>query len=128
MGFDSIPEDVEEFIRRRIDSVAQLEALLMTRSAPQAEWSVAVLAKRLYVSEKQAADLMARLFTDGFLIKAGSSSLYQYQPDSDELRQLVDRVAESYSKHLVPITNLIHSKPQTRVREFADAFKLRRDE
>jgi len=128
MGFDSIPEDVEEFIRKRIDSVAQLEALLMTRSTPQAEWSVAVLAKRLYVNEKQAADLLARLFTDGFLIQAGSPSLYQYQPNSDELRQLVDRVAESYSKHLVPITNLIHSKPQTRVREFADAFKLRRDE
>jgi len=128
MGFDSIPEDVEQFIRKRIDSVAQLEALLMMRSAPQAEWSVAVLAKRLYVSEKQAADLLARLFTDGFLIKAGSPSLYRYQPNSDELRQFVDRVAESYSKHLVPITNLIHSKPQTRVREFADAFKLRRDE
>jgi len=103
MGFDSIPEDVEQFIRKRIDSVAQLEALLMTRSAPQAEWSVAVLAKRLYVSEKQAADLLARLFTDGFLIKAGSPSLYQYQPNSDELRQLVVRHAKDDGLRVQPL-------------------------
>jgi hypothetical protein len=41
---------------------------------------------------------------------------------------MVDRLAELYSKYLIPVTHLIHSKPQTRVREFADAFKLRKEE
>jgi hypothetical protein len=129
MGNDFIPGDVEEFIRKRIDSVAQLEALLLIRSDPDAEWSVEVLARRLYTSEKQAVESVERLHSDGLLIcKAGHPSLYQYQPGSNELREIVDRVAEAYSKHLVPITNLIHSKPTTRVQEFADAFKWRKDE
>lgn len=129
MGNDFIPGDVEEFIRKRIDSVAQLEALLLIRSDPDAEWSVVVLAGRLYTSEKQAVESVERLHNDGLLIrKAGSPPLYQYQPNSAELREMVDRVAEAYATHLVPITNLIHSKPTTRVQEFADAFRWRKDE
>jgi hypothetical protein len=129
MGNDFIPGDVEEFIRKRIDSVAQLEALLLTRSDPEAEWSVGMLAKRLYTSEVQAIESVEALYSDGLLIRrAGPPVLYQYQPSSIELRELVDRVAEAYTKHLVPITNLIHSKPKTRVQEFADAFKWRKEE
>lgn len=129
MGNDFIPGDVEEFIRKRIDSVAQLEALLLIRSDPEAEWSVEVLARRLYTSEKQTLESVERLHSDGLLIcKSEHPPSYQYQPSSSELRELVDRVAEAYAKHLVPITNLIHSKPKTRVQEFADAFRWRKDE
>jgi hypothetical protein len=129
MGNDFIPGDVEEFIRKRIDSVAQLEALLLTRSDPEAEWSVGMLAKRLYTSEVQAIESVEALYSDGLLIRrAGPPVLYQYQPGSIELRELVDHVAEAYTKHLVPITNLIHSKPKTRVQEFADAFRWRKEE
>src|SRR5687767_1986472 len=119
MGNDLIPGDVEEFVVKRIDSVAQLEALLLARSEPEVEWSVGMLAKRLYTSEVQAIESVEALYSDGLLIRrAGPPVLYLYQPSSGELRELVDRVAEAYAKHLVPITNLIHSKPQTRVQEF----------
>ncbi len=40
MDSDFIPADVEQFIRKRIDSVAQLEALLLLRSNDQVDWSV----------------------------------------------------------------------------------------
>jgi hypothetical protein len=35
-------------------------------------------------------------------------------------------VAALYAANLIPVTNLIHAKP-SRIREFADAFKLRKD-
>ena len=38
------------------------------------------------------------------------------------------RVAELYARYLIPVTQLIHAKPLTRVQEFADAFKLKKDE
>jgi hypothetical protein len=41
---------------------------------------------------------------------------------------MVGEVVEAYSKYLIPVTNLIHSKPQTRVQQFAEAFKLRKQE
>jgi hypothetical protein len=39
---------------------------------------------------------------------------------------MVERLAGSYANHLIQVTNLIHGKPR-RLREFADAFKLRKD-
>jgi DNA-binding IscR family transcriptional regulator len=126
---DLIPEDVRQFILKSIDSIAQLEALLLLYRSPEEEWSISAVAQRLYIPEQEASPLLARLQAEGLIVaRAGESLLFQYQPDSIELAELVKRVAEIYSKHLVPVTNLIHSKPRTRIQEFADAFKLRKDD
>jgi hypothetical protein len=70
---------------------------------------------------------VAHLYSPGFsAVKNNVSLAYRYQPDSPKLAEMVDRLAEFYSKYLVPVTNLIHSKPQTKVQQFAAAFKLRK--
>ena len=51
---------------------------------------------------------------------------YRFSPASDDLSRVVELLAEYYKRHLIPITNLIHSKPR-RIRQFADAFKLKRE-
>jgi hypothetical protein len=129
MSEEPIPHDVKQFINESIDSIAQLEALLLLRGSPHKEWSAQDVAKRLYIGEQETVPLLVRLIAEGLVIVNGDRPpLYQYHPDSDDLALLADRLAETYSKHLVPVTNLIHSKPRTRVQEFADAFKLRKDE
>jgi len=123
-----IPEDIEQFIVEKIDSVAEMEALLLLRSKPEASWSIASLAKRLYIAEEQTAIVLDHLCREGLLtISSNEQPSYRYQPMSLELQNSVDRVAEMYTKHLVPVSNLIHSKPRARVQEFADAFRLRKD-
>lgn len=129
MGYDLIPGDVEQFILKHIESVAQLEALLLLRSDSNVGWNAGELSKRLYISEKETAEVLSRLHADGFVVaKTRKPTAYGYEPNTPELRQMVDRVAEIYAKYLVPVTKLIHSKPKTRVQEFADAFKLRKEE
>ena len=124
-----IPDDVARFIVEKLDSVAQLEALLLLRRSPEGQWSVQALASRLYIEEKQTVELLTDLCAKGLATATASAPRqYRYQPSSTELREIVDRLDEMYSKHLVPITNLIHSKPKPRVQEFADAFKFRKDE
>jgi hypothetical protein len=123
-----IPEDVARFIIEKIDSVAQIEALLLLRDNSHQQWDVAAVAKRLYIDDAQAGRILARLQEEQLLASESSASLfYRYEPGSAALSRMVDRVAEIYSKHLVPVTNLIHSKPKSRVQEFADAFKFRKD-
>lgn len=56
-----IPEDVAQFIIEKIDSVAQLEALLLLRDNPQQQWDIAAVAKRLYIDDQQADKVLARL-------------------------------------------------------------------
>jgi hypothetical protein len=123
-----IPDDVAQFIVDKIDSVAQMEALLLFRNEPHGAWTIEILARRLYIDEIQTAAIVNRLCADGFLaVQTSDLAHYRYAPSSEDLRQQVDRVCAIYTKHLVPVTNLIHSKPKTRVQEFADAFRLRRD-
>ena len=124
-----IPDDVKQFILDKIDSVAELEGLLLLCRNPETEWNSKALAERLYATEQQAEDVLGHLYSRNFLaVNKGNSITYRYHPGSPRLAQMVDRVAEIYSKYLVPVTNLIHSKPQTKVQQFADAFKLRKSE
>jgi hypothetical protein len=129
MNRDSIPNDLRQFILERIESVAYLEALLLLRSKPDAPWSCEAVANRLYIDQKQTAEILARLDADGFVTAAAREEypVYRYRPVTAHVQQMVDSLADFYGKHLVPITNLIHSKPKNRVQEFADAFRLRKD-
>lgn len=120
---DPIPAETRDFIQRHIDSVAQLEALLLLRSDPSATWDVATIAKRLYAPKKEISDVLERLCADGLL--SCKDEVYRYACAS-EVQERVDRLASIYSRHLIPVTNMIHAKPR-RIREFSDAFKFRKD-
>jgi hypothetical protein len=120
---DGIPADLRDFIVRSIDSVGQLEALLLLRADPDKTWDVAQLARRLYVNEAEAAAILAHLVEQGFVIAAGGST--RYDPGNKH-NLIIDRLAEAYARQLIPITNLIHAKPRG-IRAFADAFKIKRD-
>lgn len=124
MTDEPIPADLRDFILRYIDSVAHLEALLLLRANPQASWGVPAVAARLYTTEMQAAEVLAQLCNEGLI--ASESELYRYGGQSPETLAMIDRLAEFYAKQLIPITNLIHGKPR-RIRQFADAFKFRKD-
>ncbi len=121
---DLIPEDLRDFVLRHIDSIAQLEALLLLRRNPTEAWTADVAAKRLYTTEAEATNVLDQLCADGLLICTDGS--YRFDPQSDEQRQMIDLLAESYRRHLIPVTNLIHGKPR-RLREFSDAFKIRKE-
>jgi hypothetical protein len=120
----SIPEDTVRFIVKYIDSVAQLEALLLLRASPAEEWDIRRVAQRLYVTEPDATSILHHLVTSGLVTADGG--LFRYSCASVELSSAVTRLAEEYSRQLIPITNLIHSKPR-RIRQFADAFRFRKD-
>jgi hypothetical protein len=124
MADDPIPAEVRDFILRHIDSVAQLEALLLLLRNPKGSWTVARTAQRLYAPEQEIADVLARLREDG-LVSVNDGG-YRYDCASPEQSALIERLAEVYARHLIPMTNMIHAKPR-RIREFADAFKLRKD-
>ena len=124
MADDPIPADLRDFILRYIDSVAHLEALLLLRAAPETAWEVPLVAARLYTTPEQAGEVLAQLCDEGLLVC--ENGLYRYAGQPPEHVTMIDRLADSYAKQLIPITNLIHSKPR-RIRQFADAFKFRKD-
>ncbi|HSF32606.1 MAG TPA: hypothetical protein VLK82_19305 [Candidatus Tectomicrobia bacterium] len=127
MAREPIPEDVRRFILTSIASVPYLEALLLLRNASDQSWDSARVAQRLYISEKAATELLSELYAAGFVAATELETSYRYHPNSAELRQMIDQLAEIYAKNLVEVTNLIHSKIGKRAQQFADAFKWRKD-
>jgi hypothetical protein len=124
MADEIIPDDLRDFILRYIDSIGQLEALLLLRTHAHEDWDVRRTAARLYASEAEGAEFLARLCADGLL--SCNDGLYRYACQTPDLQNMVDRLAAAYSQHLIPVTTMIHAKPR-RIREFADAFKFRKD-
>lgn len=121
-----IPPDVRRYIVERIDSVAELETLVLLHSAPERRWTAEEVAQRVYVSIPMARALLARFAATGVFREEGDGS-HVYAPATDALRKLLDRLEQSYRKALIPLTQLIHSKPPSSLRDFADAFRVGKD-
>jgi hypothetical protein len=124
MTGDPIPHAVRDLIAERLDSVPELEAVLLFRENPGRTWTAEEAGTRLYVSTTVAAYVLDTLAARGFFAPTGDA--YRYQPESVELAAAVDQLADAYRKQLVAITELIHSKPSRHVRDFANAFRLRK--
>lgn len=125
MPSDDIPADLRDFIVQQIDSIAQLEALLLLRDASRQTWTGERIAARLYIDAGESARLLADLHHKGFLNR--SEAEYNFACRTPELEEMVTRLAQLYRQKLIPVTNLIHTK-QKRIQQFADAFRLRKED
>lgn len=129
MTDDIIPNDVRQFLLENIDSITQWEGLLLMRARPEQEWSAQAVARNIYVGEPEIAPLLAQLAALGLLDATGvpPDVTYRYRPKSADLARMVEHAADLYKRYLIPVTNVIHSKSKTRIQEFADAFRIRKD-
>jgi hypothetical protein len=120
-----LSEDVHRFLYQNIDSVEQLEVLLLLRRLPDRGWTAEEVARELYSHPSSILHRMTSLAGRG-LLRELEPACYQYAPRSTELHDTVTRVAETYRERRVAVITLIASKPIENVRAFSDAFRLRR--
>ncbi|HEX7889795.1 MAG TPA: hypothetical protein VF522_10580 [Ramlibacter sp.] len=125
MSVPELPAEVRRFILTSVPSVPYLEAVLLLRAEPAKDWDAAELARRLYVRERNGADLLEQLRASGLAQAAGERAV-RYAPTA-ELADLIDHVAHAYASNLVAVTDLIHSRIDRRAQQFADAFRFRKD-
>jgi hypothetical protein len=119
-----LPEDVHRFLYQNIDSVEQLEVLLLLRQSPRG-WSADEVARELYSHPSSILHRLSSLAGRG-LLRELEPACFQYAPRSADLHETVTRVAETYRERRVAVITLIASKPVENVRAFSDAFRIRR--
>jgi hypothetical protein len=128
MTSPEIPARVLQFLAERIDSVPQLEALLLMWENPQRLWSEEELAARIYVGRQVAATILQSLQRQQLVTaEPDSAARYLYNPQWDPSGEVMPEVAAAYRRHLVQLATFIHSRASTAVREFARAFDLKKD-
>lgn len=121
----ALPADVLDFLDRNIDSIPELETLLMMSDDPDRPWSDSVLAARIYVPVSKARSILESLHRRR-LVNASDGD-YRFAPIDEAHRVLVARVAETYQSNLVAVANFVHRKASASVMEFARAFDLKKD-
>jgi hypothetical protein len=119
-----VPAPVRRFIAGHIESVGQLEVLLLLRAAADKEWTTDEVARAVVTQPASAAGWLEQLSADGLL--GASEGRYRYSPPSPAVERAIDDLAESYAKYRVAVIGLIFSKPSEHVRNFPEAFRVRR--
>jgi hypothetical protein len=123
---DSLPESVRLFIFQNIDSVPELELLLLLADRVN-DLDVTEAAARVYVDERAAQGLLERLFRRRLIASSGEPPRYRFAPQEPEDERRVRQLSQAYRTQLVAMANLIHSKASGSVQEFARAFDLKKD-
>jgi hypothetical protein len=113
---------LKRFIEQHIESVSQLEALLLLRENPQRPWDPAEIAKELYIHSDAASTMLADFARRGFARRASSADAYLFH--DSEANPLIDELAAVYRDRRVAVISLIYSKPVNKVQTFADAFRF----
>ncbi len=125
---EAFPENVRQFIADYIDSVAELEVLLLLKGTSERSWSADDVGVSLCTSGEMAGTQLADLSARGLLhTQAEIPPRYQYGPRTKELAHLVSMLDEIYQQRRVSVITMIYSKPVDKVRTFADSFRLRKD-
>jgi predicted transcriptional regulator len=122
-----VDPELRRFILMCIPSVPYLEALLLLRNEPERAWDVQTVARRLYIDQQRAGEVLQSLASAGFATGHPEEGgvRYVYGPEAPEMRSSVDALAAAYARDLRGVTNLVHSRADGRALRFADAFRLR---
>lgn len=118
----NIPAEVKDFIFRYIDSVEQLEILLLLFSDAQKWWSSTEVSDFLR-SNKNSIEKRLELLIAQKLVVQDSESECSFHSADERLTKVIGALSEVYKIHKYRILEMIFS-PMKKSRDFADAFRL----
>lgn len=124
-----ISDDVRTMITQRIDSVVQLELLLLLQSHANRSWTPDEVARELRIDSTASQAQLVQLVARGLASRSEADpNSFKYQPSNSALDATVAKLASEYAARRVSIISLIYSKPADTLRSFSDAFRLFRRE
>ena len=122
-----VPAHVLRFLEKNIDTVPQLETLLLMSETPDRRWLIEAVSSRNYITEQRASETLNALLRRGLVSLEEPPAAFRFSPATDEIRAAVADLAQCYQKNLSRVTELIHAKPSASITEFARAFDLKKD-
>jgi DNA-binding Lrp family transcriptional regulator len=120
-----IPDEVKALVLEHIDSIEQLEVLLLLFRQPHHDYDSDEVCRELRISSQSCIERLRDLHARGLIER--NEAGYRFGADPERNRR-VFALSQSYLERRVAMINLIFSKPTEKIRSFANAFRLRKDE
>jgi predicted transcriptional regulator of viral defense system len=126
MGEDEeLPQALRAFIYSCIESIEQVEALMLLRGADRHK-TVRDVSTMLRVPAATARRDLETLAARGLLeVRVGDETEYAYKPKSEELGRYADLLAQYYVTARAALYGYIATGSRLSIKRFSDAFKLR---
>jgi hypothetical protein len=125
-----VADDVRRFIHDNINSVEQLEVLLLLRAEPHTDWNAEEVSRRLFTVPDSVSTRLEDLHALGLLKRgegSGTTAIYCYGPQDMKSDEAIAKLDRLYRERKDTVIQLIFSRPPDRIQTFSDAFRLRRE-
>jgi hypothetical protein len=121
-------DELDKFIAAEIQSLEQLEILLLLSGNPHKWWSAKSVYDVIKSSPASVEDRLSEMAATGMLRKeTDGETRYQFCPANDVVWRIVNELRDAYKERSVKVVQAIYSKPPDAVQEFARAFRVRKE-
>ena len=121
-------EELERFIAAEINSLEQLEILLLLSGNPHKWWTPAGVYEVVKSSMQSVQERLNDMTNRGILSREiETEARYQFAPQNEQVWKIISELRDAYKERSVKVVQAIYSKPPDSVQEFARAFRLRKD-
>ena len=122
---NEISEDLRNFIRRNVNSVSLLDLLLFLKKNPEKFWTPEEISVEMRTNPSYAMAQMGELVTLRIL-RCEDSHRFIFAPSPEDLES-IDQLEQLYNSRRSTVINYIYSQPIDSIRDFANAFKIKKD-
>jgi hypothetical protein len=129
MSPQRVPASVQFFVTDHIRNVEELQLLIAVIQSPDRWWDPQAAARELGIAKTAARrgfdHLAARNLID---IRITGDVRYQFRPGTEALHAAARATEEAYRSNPLAVARLVAAAPKRGIRDFADAFRLRRED
>lgn len=122
---NALPKDIQNFLSECIETVSQLELLFIFFENQNTVWNAESISRELRTHVAMASKQMEILSHKKILKK--NDQEFSYSPQSPKLHESIVKLYELYHERPVSIVTFIFTKPEDKLKGFADAFKFKKD-
>lgn len=128
MTFTDISEDIQNFIKKYVQSVGDLDVVLLLATDLTKEWTSEDVSRILRTNVSYASTQLDKLAAGGLLRRQSRDQKQFYTCAFDtETLDRIHRLEELYKVKTSALIRLIYSQPIDVIQKIADAFKIKKD-
>lgn len=121
---NEIPERLRLFLRKNVNSVSLLDVLFLLKRDAQKKWTPEEVSAEMRTNKSYATSQLAELVA--LKLVSTSEKTYSYDPQPSDL-EVIDELERLYNSRRSTVIGFIYSQPIDSIRDFADAFKIKKD-
>jgi hypothetical protein len=126
---DDLPPDVRHFLGRCVETVEQLEIILLLQRHAERSWDAAEAGEALGLDHRDVAHHLEALGGRDLLdVRLGDHVRYRFSPGSSGAAAAARRVADAYRVNRGAVLAFVTARRHRSLKDFSDAFKLTEDD